>query len=267
MVWHTIPSPGTSTTNRFSGDWSNKISNMFSNVDISDSVTINSNVVWTFPVDALSIVDTADSTKKIAFILTGITTANTRNITMPDEDILLGNGVEGNQSEFIPAKEFYQQGSVASERAALDVIAHLATNDVSYEGAAFDDTTEENIGFIWVPPTNWDKGVIQARFYWSNGAGLTTETVDWGIKARAFQDSSAMDASWGAEVTVTDTWLAQDDMHISDLSADITVGGTPADDNPVYFNIARKVATDNLTGDAVLLGVVIEYVWNRSTQA
>lgn len=265
MTWHTIPSPGTSTTNRFSGDWSNKISNMFSGVDVSDVVVINSAVTWSFPSDALLIHDPADNTALINFILTNITTANTRNVTFPDEDILLGNGVEGLQSIFIPAKEFYEQGSTAGERAAVGFDTHLATNDVSFQSAAFDSATEENIGFMWTPPLNWDLGVINVTFHWTNGAGLTTETVDWGIKARAFQDSSALDASWGSEITTTDTWLAQNDMHISDLSADITIGGSPAAGNPVLFNVARKVATDDLTGDALLMGITIEYVWNSST--
>jgi hypothetical protein len=262
MTWHTIPTPGTSTTNRFSGDWSNKVSNMFAGVDISDVVVIHSNVTWEFPDDALLIVDVADNTKILHFDLSGITTLNTRNLIIPDEDITLGNGVEGNQPKWVPASEMFAQGIAPAAYQEFN----LTSNDVARNSWDFDTTTEENIGFIWVPPTNWDFGVITVRFYWTNDAGLTTETVDWEIKARALQDSSAIDSSWGTGIQVTDTWLAQNDMHISDQTADVTIGGSPAGINPINFNIARKVATDDITGDAMLLGVVIEYSWRRSTQ-
>ena len=108
-------------------------------------------------------------------------------------------------------------------------------------------------------PDNYDGSTITAKFVWTNASGLTTETVRWGIKARAYADSDAIDQAFGAEVTVDDTWLAQNDVHISATSGAITIGGVPAGGQWMVVNVARKTAGDNLTGDARLLAVHLEY--------
>jgi len=76
-----------------------------------------------------------------------------------------------------------------------------------------------------------------------------------------------LEVAFGTEVTTTDTWLAQNDLHISPQSTAVTIGGTPADSDYIIFNIARKVATDNLTGDARLIGIVLEYSIDASVAA
>ena len=80
-----------------------------------------------------------------------------------------------------------------------------------------------------------------------------------GLKALALSNDDALDTAWGPEVTVTDTWLAQNDIHISPESAALTIGGTPAEGDIVLFNLARKTASDNLTGDARTLEVVVTF--------
>lgn len=133
------------------------------------------------------------------------------------------------------------------------------TNDIDYWVLEYDTTTEERAFWVVQMPDNYDGGTVTARFIWTNAAGLTTETVRWGIKAIAYADSDAIDQAYGSEVTVDDTWLAQGDIHISSATSAITIGGSPAGGRPVIFNVGRKVANDNLTGDARLLAVHIEY--------
>lgn len=133
------------------------------------------------------------------------------------------------------------------------------TNDVNYFVLDYDTTTEESAFWNVQMPDSWDGGVLTARFIWTTAAGLATETVRWGIKARAFVDSDAIDQAFGTEVTVDDTFLAQGDVHISSATAGITVGGSPGGASWVTFNVARKTASDNLTGDARLIAVQLEY--------
>lgn len=134
-----------------------------------------------------------------------------------------------------------------------------ATNDVNYFVLDFDTTTSENAFWTVQMPDNYDGSTLTARFIWTNADGLTTETVRWGIKARAYTDDDAIDQAWGTEVTVDDTWLAQNDVHISAASGAITPSGSPAGGQLMAFNVARKTASDNLTGDARLIAVHIEY--------
>jgi len=133
-----------------------------------------------------------------------------------------------------------------------------ATNDINYWVLDFDTTTEEHAFWNFPMPDNWDAGIVNATFYWTNAAGLTTETVDWGIAGGSWADNDAIDAALGTEVTTTDTWIAQGDMHISAASGNITVANATAGEW-VTFVVARKVATDDLTGDARLIAVKIEY--------
>ena len=137
-----------------------------------------------------------------------------------------------------------------------------ATNDINYWVLDYDSSTEEHASWNILMPDSYDGGVVKATFIWSNAAGLTTETVVWGIAARAFADDDAIDQALGTEVTVTDTWIAQNDVHVSPESGDITIGGGPTGGDWVVFVVARKVASDNLTGDARLLVVKLEYTIN-----
>lgn len=133
------------------------------------------------------------------------------------------------------------------------------TNDIDYWALEFDTTTEERAFWVVQMPDNYDGSTITAVFVWTNAGGASTQTVRWGIKARAYADSDAIDQAYGTEVTVDDTWLAQGDIHVSAATSAITIGGSPAGGQLVVFNVGRKVANDDMAGDARLLMVKIEY--------
>ena len=147
----------------------------------------------------------------------------------------------------------------AGDADKLPESAETATNKVNYDYIAFDTTTEENAFFQYSIPKGWDEGTITFRFKWTNTAGLTTETVVMGLKALALSNDEALDTAWGTEITVTDIWLAQNDVHISPESAAVTIGGTPAEGDLVLFNLARRTGSDNLTGDARVLEVIVTF--------
>tara|TARA_R110002126_G_scaffold69899_3_gene176250 strand:+ start:1972 stop:2628 length:657 start_codon:yes stop_codon:yes gene_type:complete len=130
----------------------------------------------------------------------------------------------------------------------------------------FDTTLVESVQFTTPIPREYDNGTVTATFYWTNAAGLTTETVDWGIKAVAMGDNDTWDVAWGTEITTTDTWIAQGDIHTV-TSAAITVGGTPVDADFIQWQITRKTSTDNLTGDARLIGIVLHITTDASVSA
>ena len=133
------------------------------------------------------------------------------------------------------------------------------TNDVDYFALEFDTTTEERSFWNVQMPDNYDGGTVTAQFVWTNAGGGAAETVVWGIKALSLNNDEAIDQAYGAEITVSDTWIAQGDVHISDESSAITLAGTPAAGEYVIFNVGRKTGSDTLTGDARLLAVRIKY--------
>ena len=123
----------------------------------------------------------------------------------------------------------------------------------------FDPSTDEAIQAKIKMPDAWDRGTIKVKFYWdvdTSGSG----TVTWGAKAGALSDNDAIDSAlWGGAVTKTDTVITVGDLHISDATSALTVGGSPALDDLIWFEVYRDVSADSCAQDAKLLGVLIQY--------
>ena len=143
----------------------------------------------------------------------------------------------------------------------------LATSDIMYDVLLFDTTTAEAAG-VWVqmPPT-WDGSTVTAKAHWTATAGTAAQTVQWQFSARGFGNDDVLDQSLPAATAVSDALIATGDMHITSTSAAITVAGTATAGTPVYFQVARDVAGDNLAADAGLLGFVIEYTESTTEPA
>lgn len=133
-----------------------------------------------------------------------------------------------------------------------------ATNDINYYVLDFDASTEEHAFWSFAMPENWNAGTVNATFYWTNAGGMATETVVWGIAGGSWGDDDAIDAALGTEITTTDTFLAQGDLHISSESSAITIANATAGEW-VNIVVARKVGSDDLTGDARLIAVKLTY--------
>jgi len=141
---------------------------------------------------------------------------------------------------------------------AASTKVEAGTNDIDYDVLDFDSATDENAYANVHMPDSWDGGTVQFRYVWTNAAGLTTETVVFELSGRSYSDSDAIDQVVGTAIEVSDTWLAQGDVHISAWSANVTLTGAGAGDW-VHFEVMRDVSEDNLTGDARLMGVQIRY--------
>lgn len=139
------------------------------------------------------------------------------------------------------------------------------TNKIPLAALKFDTTTSEVAWLRWTPPPNWNAGTIRFRLWWTNSAGLTTETIDFDLAGVAFANDDALDTAVGTTQNVTDTWIAQNDAHLTAYSTAITIAGTPVAGELVYLKLSRDVVADNLTGDAEVLGLEIEYTLDAAT--
>ena len=137
------------------------------------------------------------------------------------------------------------------------------TNDIDYDVLDFDTTTDENAFCNFQLPYNYDGGTIKFRFVWTNASGGAAETVVFELSGCSYANDEAIDQAVGTPVEVSDTWIAQGDIHISDLSEAVTLAGTPAGGEWVHLEIMRDVSQDNLTGDCRLLGVQLYYQENQ----
>jgi len=138
------------------------------------------------------------------------------------------------------------------------------TNDIDVDYLAFDTgATEERAQFKLVMPESWDRSTVKVKFFWSSATGSSiADTVEWGIKAGALSDDDAIDAALGTPVTVSDAVLANDgaDLQLTAATAALTVGGTPALDDLIPFEVYRNTdGTDDMAEDAWLFGVLVQY--------
>jgi len=252
MVFDTITGAASSTATTFGGAAINAITN-FLNGGGSEEANIYDN--------DLNIVDSDSTTRKAQFDCSGITAGQTRSMTVPDSDVNLGS--VGTHEIYIPAGAMYTVTTNGAEYATRE----LATNDIMISSFNFDPTTSEKAQFNWATPANWDAGTIRAKLYWTTTGGGASDTVDLDLAAVGFANDNPMDATVGTAQNMTDTWIADDDLHVSSYSSAITIAGSPVAGELVVFQLSRDVATDDLVSDLEVLGILLEYSTDASNSS
>lgn len=169
----------------------------------------------------------------------------------------------GKQTVWIPAGAMIPR----TTNGAASGTTELATNDIMLSTLDFDQTTEEGAGFWILMPKGWNEGTVSFKAAWTTAGG--TGGVVWGLAARAYSDDDAIDQALGTQQTVSDTRIANNDMHITSESSAITIAGTPAEGDAVYFELTREVGngSDTLTSDAKLIGIHLYLTINANTDA
>lgn len=171
----------------------------------------------------------------------------------------------GKQTIYVPAGAMMPAATSGAESADNEA----ATNDVNYKTLAFDDAADEYAHFNVAMPKGWNEGAVTFRVFWSTTATGTTG-VAWGLQAVSVSDGDAIDASWGTAVVVTDdAQTSAGDVLVTAESGAVTIGGTPAEGDLTFFRFFRDVsdANDDMTEDALLIGVQILYTTNAPTDA
>ena len=253
MAFDTITGAAASTATTFGGAALNKVANFF-NGGGSETATIYD--------DDIYIVDPADTTKRIRFNADAISTG-TDVVVSVKSDSAVNLGSVGTHEVYIPAGAMYGTTTDGAAYASRE----LATNDIMVSSFNFDTTTAEKAQFNWATPANWDAGTIRFKLYWTTTGGSSAQTIDFDLAGVAFANDDAMDSAVGTAANVSDTWIADDDLHVTSYSSAITIAGSPVAGELVVFQLSRDVATDTLGVDAEVLGVLIEYSTDASNSS
>lgn len=161
-------------------------------------------------------------------------------------------------------------GSIAPKAAAG--CASLATlagasgqPDVSY--LAFDPTTEEHAQFAIAMPKSWNEGTVTFVPRWAHPATATNFGVCWKLRALAVSNDDNVVASFGTAQSSVDTGGTTSDHYAGPESSAITIAGTPASQDLVFFDIYRDPADagDTMAVDAYLIGVDLFVTTDAST--
>lgn len=179
--------------------------------------------------------------------------------------VQLATLLTGKQTVYIPASAMIPATTNGPASAQLET----ATNKQNYSVLDFDATTQENAHFQVAFPKSWNEGTITFQAFWSS-TETDTDGVTWGLQAVAISDNEAIDAAWGTMVSVDDACQsAAGEVYVTAESSAVTIAGTPAAGDLVFFRVLRDVADGNDTSnvDARLVGIKLFYTTDAQNDA
>ena len=125
----------------------------------------------------------------------------------------------------------------------------------------FDPTADEHAQFGFAAPKSWNESTVTFKAVWSHPGGQTggLDGVAWFLQSVACSDDDTADVAYGTAVVVTDDQVTGEDVYFTSESAAITIDGTPAEGDQLFFRVGRDVsdAADDLDVDAGLIGIVL----------
>lgn len=163
-------------------------------------------------------------------------------------------GHDGLRAIYIPATAMWP-GTTAGCAAISKT--ELGTNDIDIQSLDFDKDSDEYAQFALRMPGNWNAGTITFSPHWTAASG--SGTVAFTLSGRAYANSDALDQAQGTGAESLDTLLTANDLHEGPKSGAITLAGTPVAGEYCHFKLLRDISEDNLSVDAKLLGIYIQY--------
>jgi len=155
----------------------------------------------------------------------------------------------------VPISAASFSGTVSNGIPSIET-GETATNLVNYDYVILESTSNTFFEFSYSPPPGWDEGTVTFEVVWT-ATGTPSGGVAFNLQALARSDDESLDTVYGSSVTVTDTFIANEDVHITATSGAVTIGGTPAEGDYVTWRGSREVADGSDTMDAHAL--VLEY--------
>lgn len=158
--------------------------------------------------------------------------------------------------------------SVSGGCAALASIASAA-NQPDIVTLDFDPTTQEYAQFSLVMPEKWDGGTVTFKPHWSHAATTTNFGVVWNLQGVAVANDGAIATAFGTAQTSTDTGGTTNDLYSGPESSAITVAGSPAGGQMVFFRLSRVTGdgSDTMAIDARLHGITLYVTTDAGTDA
>jgi hypothetical protein len=177
-----------------------------------------------------------------------------------------GGSTQGRHAVYIAAGSM--RPSVAGGCAALAAIASAA-NQPDIVSLNFDATTQEYAQCSITMPKSWDEGTVTFAPLWSHASTTTNFGVVFDLQGYAASNDDAIATAFGTAQTSTDTGGTTDDIYMGPESSAITIAGTPAAEDTVFFRLSRVTGngSDTMAIDARLHGIVLYITTNADTDA
>lgn len=126
----------------------------------------------------------------------------------------------------------------------------------------FDPINLQSAQFVVPMPKSWNEGTVTFKPLWAfEGDPTINLGVVWGLQAVAFGDGDPFGAAFGTAQVSEDSAITAGGvcMQLGPESAPITIAGSPAAQDVVYFRIFRDVdhANDTMEYTAQLHGIML----------
>lgn len=190
-----------------------------------------------------------------------ITKWNTRRVAKSDLA-----GTAGKHAMYIPAAAM--RPSATGGCAAIAAVA-ISANQPDLLTLDFDATTEEYAQFSVVMPKSWNEGTVTFRAHWSHAATTTNFGAAWTLQGVAVSDDDAIGVAYGTAIAVTDAGGTTNDLYTTAESGAVTIAGTPAAEDMVFFRVFREPSNggDTMAIDARLHGITLYVTTDAETDA
>jgi len=165
--------------------------------------------------------------------------------------------IAGKETIWVPATAMY----AASTNGCADIAqVELTAQYPEVKSLDFDTSSDEYAQFAVAFPKSWNESTVTFQTYWSV-SGTNTGTVCFAVQGVAVSSDDTLDVAMGS--AVANTALAAsgttNDLMVNAESGAVTIGGSPAAGDEVFFNVYRDVSADDQTADARLVGLKLFY--------
>jgi hypothetical protein len=172
------------------------------------------------------------------------------------------DGIDGNtigrQTIWMPSPALIPASTDGPESQDIET----TTNLINYKPLRFSGSVRQNAHFNIGMPKGWDEGALFFDVLWMTAA-TDADSAVFGLEARAVGDGDDLNGAWGTAVTVTDAAQSSaDKLMITPISAGITPGNTPAENDLVFFRFFRDPADagDTIAETVDVVGIRPRYV-------
>ena len=202
---------------------------------------------------------------------TGDSTDIDLNLVAKGAGVVQSNGsalaVTGKQTIWVPASAMYPTTTAGC--ADLEQ-TELTAGQPELKSLDFDPASDENAQFAVAFPKSWDiSQLLMYQVFWTADSTNSGDCI-WGLKGVACANDDPIDAAFGTAILITDAHSGTaNDLDVTAQSASLTVAGSPAADEQVFFNLYRdaNAAGDTFTGDSKLLGIKLYFATDLPNDA
>lgn len=167
----------------------------------------------------------------------------------------------GKQTIWVPAGSMMARTTSGAESTTREI------NSITVPVLAFSTSADEGANFSVAFPKSWGAGTVTYQAFWTTNGGSSSQTVEFELRGGCFANDAAINVTGlGTAVAQSDTWIANNDVHVSAESSAVTLSNAAAD-TVAFFEIIRDVSDDDIGGDVELIGIKLFYTTTAGNDA